>query len=231
MWASALLILAGVAVFAGLLAGQRHFSSRLEGPFPVGHAPAQPNKDLVIFGDSRAALWPLETFPNDISVSKSAIYGEVTESMVARFEADVLTKSPSSIAIVAGINDVVAASVLNDDRRELAMRNLTENLKHMALAAAKQDIDVYLFTVGSPIDPDWKRSLIWGLNIPAQLTSVNQEIRKVNSERLVVLDTDASLELNTEKGRLRARKDALHYTEQAYAELTRVLLEAVGGRR
>ena len=143
---TALLILIAVSGIAAALlamAGARHYfldRSRLrlhpdnsEFYAAQNHALPAAARRIVVFGDSRAAQWADVLQVPGAQVVNRGISGETTAQMALRFERDVIALKPQIVVIQAGINDLVAASVL--DRKSTRLNSSHIPLSRMPSSA------------------------------------------------------------------------------------------------
>lgn len=104
--------------------------------------------DVVFFGDSITQMWELGAYFSFRFVNRG-IGGDITSTMMRRFEADVLQLKPKAVVILAGINDLGA--VVNEyiwgtaGRPEAELVTATaKNLLQMARLANKKNIQPVL---------------------------------------------------------------------------------------
>ena len=70
------------------------------------------SKRIVFLGDSITDFWDLNRSFQDQPFVNRGIGGQTTSQMVLRFHQDVVDLRPSSVVILAGINDIGAGSSL-----------------------------------------------------------------------------------------------------------------------
>jgi lysophospholipase L1-like esterase len=179
---------------------------------------------IVLFGDSRVAQWsPEPQFRSGAKVVNRGIDGETTEQMRLRFESDILALRPRVVVIQAGINDLVAASLVTGGLREAIVDRCASNLKEFARRAAEQGIDVVLLTIIPPANPPLYRWLVWDSAIWDLVDSVNERIGSAASDgHVAVVDTRAALMSNGSWNR-GVTRDTLHLAAAGYALLNEIV--------
>ena len=118
---------------------------------------------VIFIGDSRIARWPTAALDDRWEVVNRGIAGETAAQLRQRFAADALALKPDSLVIEAGINDLVAASFLDDPSKSLIARKTTEILLQLVSSAVSSGIHPYLATIIPPARPDFL-SLQFGRN-------------------------------------------------------------------
>lgn len=175
---------------------------------------------VVLFGDSRIADWkPEPRLRSNARLVNRGIGGETTEQMKLRFENDILALRPQVVVIEAGINDLVAASLVSGDLRDAIVDRCVDNLKEFANRAAERGIAVVLLTIIPPARPPPYRWLVWDSAIWGIVDSVNERIGSASSNGdVAVLDAGAALMSNGSWNR-GMTKDTVHLTAAGYARL------------
>ena len=120
--------------------------------------PPKGRKMRVIFiGDSRIARWPTAALDDRWQVVNRGIAGETAAQLRQRFSTDALALEPDLLVIETGINDLVAASFLDDASKHLIARKTTETLLQLVSSAASSGAHPYLLTIIPPARPDFWR--------------------------------------------------------------------------
>ncbi len=173
---------------------------------------------VEIFGDSRVSQWePEPQIPNHFFWLKG-VPGETTTQVRARFERDALALRPSAIVIEAGVNDLVAASLVSDRASEI-MDAAYENLLAMVQEARDKNVPVIVLTVVQPANPPVWRRIVWSDKIYELVAMLNLKIASMASMPGVrVLDAQAILGKGDRIARENA-KDTLHFNAHAYDQL------------
>jgi|KBSSwiStaDraftv2_1062776.scaffolds.fasta_scaffold70631_2 lysophospholipase L1-like esterase len=179
---------------------------------------------VVLFGDSRIAEWsPEPRLRSSARLVNRGIDGETTEQMKLRFENDILALRPQVVVIQAGINDLVAASLVSGDLRDAIVDRCVGNLKDFARRAAEQGSGVLLLTIIPPARPPLYRWLVWDSAIWGIVDSVNERIGSASANGdVAILDASAALMSNGSWNR-GVTKDTLHLTPTGYERLNDLL--------
>jgi lysophospholipase L1-like esterase len=179
-------------------------------------------KRIVFIGDSRIAHWPTATLDDRWQVVNRGIGGETAAQLRQRFAADALALEPDSLVIEAGINDLVAASFLDDASKRLIARKTTQTLLDLVSSAASSGAHSYIATIIPPARPDFWRLAVWKESLRDLVAEVNAELRRAKLPDCASL-IDASLLLDGSEDRIlpdRYRLDTLHINDAAYERLT-----------
>jgi lysophospholipase L1-like esterase len=191
----------------------------------------------VLLGDSRAAAWPLppegpsalgDAPPGPLAFVQRGVSGHTTAQVRLRYEAHVAPLRPAVVVLQAGVNDVVALSLLGEARRAPVVAACVENLRAVAERAQAEGAWVVLTTVIPPGRLPLSERL-FGPSGPTEraVAEVNAALRALTGPRLRLLDAAALL--SDAEGRLRAdfQEDPWHVNAAGYrvldAELRRVL--------
>jgi lysophospholipase L1-like esterase len=179
---------------------------------------------IVLFGDSRVAQWnPEPDLRSNVTLVNRGIDGETTEQMKLRFENDVLALRPKVVVIQAGINDLVAASLVKGDLRDAIVDRCVSNLKEFAQRAADKGIDVVLLTIIPPANPPLYRRLVWDSAIWDLVDFVNRRIASAASDgRVAVVDARAGL-MSNGSWNAGMTRDTLHLSAAGYERLNEIV--------
>ena len=183
---------------------------------------------VVLFGDSRIAYWqPTPSIPG-FEIVFRGIAGETTAQMRYRFQQDVVALHPRVVIIQAGINDLVAASLL-PGANDVAAATMA-NLHHFALAARSVGSEVILMTIVRPAQPPIWRWPVWSGSVFELVARVNHMVITAQMESGIrVLDADGILSDNSQYLPRRYAADTLHFTAAAYQALNSVVQQMVSG--
>jgi lysophospholipase L1-like esterase len=214
----------------------------LSAPPSLVHAPsntALPKKSarprLVLIGDSRIARWPADTFDggfgNTWEIINRGIGGETVAQLAGRFEADALALDPDVIVIAAGINDLVAASYMDEAAAKAVVSKTADTLRDLAARAAAAGHRVLVATIVPPARPDFLRGLVWKDVVRGHVVAVNAALRAAPlPAQASVIDLAAAL--GDDRTLSDAyRLDTLHFNAEAYARLTAALRRALADKR
>ena len=138
---------------------------------------------VVLMGDSITDFWVNEhpSFFTDNGLIGRGISGEETAQMLLRFRSDVLALAPSTVVILAGINDI--GQNLGDPYSE---DNTLANIQSMTELARLHGARVILCSVLPSSHFPWRPEIA---DIPAKVAALNARIRAyAQANGLVYLD-------------------------------------------
>jgi len=178
-------------------------------------------KRIILFGDSRISMWKnLPDIPQ-IQLINRGIGGETTAQALLRLEKDVISLSPDAVVIQIGINDLKAIGVLTNRKNGIYIA-AQKNLNEIILRISQQGAHVYLMTVFPTAEVNFIRSFVWSADIDSAVNSFNQDIRKMNSNNLSVIDCDPIFNID---GKMNPNYslDTLHLNKAGYNALSALL--------
>lgn len=181
---------------------------------------------LVIIGDSRVARWtPRPEQPE--TVIFRGVGGETTVQTMARLGADALALRPRIVLVLAGVNDLVAASYLPPADRAALVAATAMRLEAMAASVISAGSCVLIATIPPPARPDLLRSLVWRKGVVADVAAVNAKLRLGRLAPADLLDLAAVLPADAQ-GYLMPdyASDTLHLNDASY----RIINEWLAGR-
>jgi lysophospholipase L1-like esterase len=185
-------------------------------------APASP-KTLLLFGDSRIAQWkPLPDRPYPIAVA--GYPGSTAIELTGRFQQDLRTHRPGVVVVQLGINDAVAASLVGAQRRARALADSLAALERMAADSQAAGAELVLLKVLPPVRPGLVRRVVYRAHVDAYVAAMNAALPAI-ADRHGATVVDALPALTDASGDVpdSFRRDALHFTPEAYVELGRLL--------
>jgi lysophospholipase L1-like esterase len=181
------------------------------------------NKPLVVFfGDSRAYEWPaIANIP--FQFFNQGINGETTSQVLGRVYAHVTSISPKFVVIQVGINDLKHIATSPNESRNIVV-NCKKNIQKIVDELVKEEkITVILTTVFPVPNADQLQRSYWSDDVDRAVIEVNQFIKSLKSDRVIILDA-ASL-LANEQGEVRQiySRDFLHLNDDGYTMLNKEL--------
>jgi lysophospholipase L1-like esterase len=179
------------------------------------------NVRVVLFGDSRIAHWPVNTYFRGQRIAVRGIEGETTEQMRHRFRSDAIALKPAIVVIEAGINDLVAGALVG--RGEQALQRAYENLRDFVSDARAAGCVAVLMTVVRPARPPLWRRLFWRDSTVDLVEKLNRQLYSLAAADIHILDADAALSGSSRHMPDMYAIDTLHWNEAAYAVLSRAL--------
>ena len=204
-------------------------SLRLD-PYQIKNYSSNPNslkRDLskplvVFFGDSRAYEW--SAIANiSIEFANRGINGQTTNQVLGRTSAHVASLSPNFVVIQVGINDLKHIATFPSESQSI-VTNCKQNIQKIVDELVKEEkITVILTTVFPVPYADQLQRSYWSDDVDRAVIEVNQFIKSLKSDRVIILDA-ASL-LANEQGEVRQiySRDFLHLNDDGYTMLNKEL--------
>jgi lysophospholipase L1-like esterase len=176
----------------------------------------------VFLGDSRAEYWPAPDNQPSFQFINRGISSQTSVQVQMRFEEQIRPFAPNILILQVGINDLTRIPVFPDLQDEI-MANCKENIRWLVEQSTAMGTTVVLTTVFPTGDVPLARRPFWSGKIETAVLNVNDTIRSLASERVIVLDAFAVLA--DEDGRLRDEYaiDQLHLNDTGYKVLNREL--------
>ncbi len=182
---------------------------------------------IVLLGDSRARGWRPPEIEGYQFINRG-IVNQTTAQVLGRYDAHVAPLSPRVVVVEAGVNDLKAIPLFRDRRAEI-VANCESNLQEMVSRATGQGATVILATIFPTGHVPMERRLVWSPDIEKAVEEVNDRLRALASDRVIVLDAWKLLEQN---GQLREGYgvDTLHLNAAGYAVLNAELVKILKAR-
>jgi len=180
---------------------------------------------IVLIGDSRIAQWPTAAMAGQWEIINRGIGGETVAQLVQRFDTDAIALDPDVIVIEAGVNDLVAATFLDDAEKQQVARSVGESLRQLASKAAAAHRRVIIATVIPPAKPDFFRRPVWNEMLRDLVAGVNADLKGARwPDRVSLIDLLPVLQAEDQKKVPdEYRLDTLHLNEAGYRRLTEAL--------
>jgi len=176
---------------------------------------------VVLLGDSRISHWqPLPSLAGCLIVNRG-VSGETTGQTLLRLEKDVVSLKPSLAVIQVGINDIKAIGVFPKQRQRI-IDSCGHNIKTMLERLTAKGISVIVMTVVPPGRPQLLRRLVWSDAIYSAVCDVNDAIRAMGNDKVVVFDCDTFMS-DDKKIKPQYACDTLHFSRRGYEELNKYL--------
>ncbi len=179
---------------------------------------------VVFFGDSRAQNWPSPHISGYEFVNRG-IGAQTSTQIAGRFEAHVVPLKPDILIVQMGINDLKTIPLFPDQRDNIIANCLTNIHKIIdeATAIGARVIVTTVFPVGEPSLE--RRLFAWSDEIAESVGEVNDSLRAIASDNVLVLDAFVLLVGETGLINPDYALDALHLNSQGYAKLNIALTE------
>ena len=184
------------------------------------------NKPLVVFfGDSRAYEWPaianvLFEFIN------RGINGHTTNQVLGRLSPHVGNLSSQFVVVQVGVNDLVTIAT-SPNQSQRVITNCKQNIQKIVDRLAKELKTTVILTTIFPVaelSPSQQSSLE---EVDRAIIEVNEFIRSLKSDRVIILDAAAFLADENGKVRQIYSRDLLHLNDNGYTilnnELSKIL--------
>jgi lysophospholipase L1-like esterase len=176
---------------------------------------------VVLFGDSRIAMWSPPLQVDGAQIVNRGWGGETTGQALLRLDRDVIGLRPRIALIEFGMNDLKAIGLF-PEREEAIIEDCIRNLKSIVKQLRDEDITVVLLTVFPNGPVSLMRRPIWSDRIPSAIARVNRSLLELASQCVVVIDCDPTL-ANDGRMRLPYALDVFHLTSRGYRELNALL--------
>jgi lysophospholipase L1-like esterase len=172
---------------------------------------------VVFYGDSRAAQWVAPNMPG-FNFANRGIGNQTTEQVLGRFDAHLRPLKPDIVVLQVGINDLKSIPVLPNQKARIITQcktNIAQLVKRSRALGAK----VIHSTILPPAQMPLERRPVWSAEVNVAVLELNDYIRSLAGEGVLVLD--AHTLLANEQGLMRDNlsRDFLHANESAYAIL------------
>jgi lysophospholipase L1-like esterase len=189
------------------------------------------NKTIVLLGDSRIEQWNKPTFGVDITVLKFGIPGGTTKEVLCSIDANVMAIRPTWYIVQVGINDLVAARMVNNESSQKIHNDAFSNIQAIVEKLSSTGSNVLLMTVVPPIAPDILRRIIWGSELEQDVERLSRQILDCFPKNLFVLDMKKIFyDENSHCWRTEMASNALHWTSAAYESLNKDIAVLVSNK-
>lgn len=184
------------------------------------------NKPLVVFfGDSRAYEWPaIVNIPFEFI--NRGINGHTTKQVLGRLSAHVGNLSSQFVVVQVGVNDLIQIAT-SPNQSQSVVTNCKQNIQKIVDRLAKElKITVILTTIFpvAELSPSQQSSLE---EVDRAIIEVNEFIRSLKSDQVIILDAAALLANENGKVRQIYSRDFLHLNDNGYTilniELSKIL--------
>lgn len=180
-------------------------------------------KRVVFMGNSITEGW--SNFDKDFFIDNPfvnrGISGQTTPQMLIRFRPDVVNLKPTSVVILAGINDIAG------NTGPISLENTAENIMSMAEIAIANNIKVYICSTLPAIDFPWSP----GLNPGPKVIKLNSLLKDYCDKNNITY-VDYFSAMADEKGGLKVPEytsadDLVHPNLAGYKLMEKIILDAL----
>lgn len=184
---------------------------------------ADTSRTVVLFGDSRAAQWPSPPIKG-FQIINRGIGNQTSAQVVGRFDEHIKPLNPDIIVIQLCINDLKTIPLF-PERKGQIIQDCKANLQDIVQASLEQHSIVVLSTIFPIGKIPLERRLVWSDEIEASRREVNDFIRSLAADRVIVFDTERLL--SDDKGKMKQDYsfDTLHLNEAGYQALNLELIQ------
>jgi len=173
---------------------------------------------VVFMGNSITEFWRPEFFNENKTFVNRGISGQTTPQMLLRFRQDVVDLKPSTVVILAGINDIA------HNTGPTTIKMITDNISSMAEQARASNINVILCSVLPANNFPWKKEIK-----PAPIViELNSLIKKYAEKHNLVYVDYYSAMVDDKKGlRTDLGDDGVHPNSKGYAIMESIITKAI----
>lgn len=184
-------------------------------------------RTVVFFGDSRAAQWPDPALEGFRFINRG-IGNQTSAQAASRFDEHIAPTKPDVIVLQLCINDLKTIPLFPGSRQQI-VQNCESHLQQIVQDSLDQDSVVVISTIFPIGEVPFVRRLVWSDEIENSRQEVNDFIRSLSSERVIVLDAETILA--DDKGRIKQDYsfDTLHLNDAGYRVLNVELIEILDG--
>lgn len=236
-WICTLLILslAGLNWFTFTKASQYYLelnATRLD-PLGLNYYPTTPplpsptTPRFVFFGDSRAAQWPAPDLPG-IEFINRGIGAQTSAQAAERFAEHIAPLQPDIVLVQVGINDLKTIPLF-PHRRQVIVATCKANIGRIVTQAQEIGATVILTTIFPTRPPSLERSFYWSAEADAAILEVNDYIRSLQIDNVIILDSHTLLMGADGYTTIAYAADFLHLKPAGYAQLNAVLQPLLAG--
>jgi lysophospholipase L1-like esterase len=200
-------------------------------PYGLNMYPSNPvlNRDLnkplvVFFGDSRAVAWPaIADIPFEFI--NRGINGQTTDQVLGRLSAHVASLSPQIVVVQVGVNDLRDFAISPNESRNI-VNNCKQNIQKIVDRLTQElKATVILTTIFPTSELSQSVRAYWPEEADRAIIEINQFIKSLQGDRVIILDAAALLADESGKVRPIYSRDILHLNSQGYTMLNEELLK------
>ena len=182
---------------------------------------------LVLFGDSRVAMWTTPSGLEDWDVMNFGVGYQTTEQALLRFDYDVGPLRPRVVVIEVGVNDLKDLPLF-PARRDSIIRSCEQNIAALTQKSRDLGARVVLTTIFDLGDAAlWRRPFWTPQPVASAISEVNVFIRSLARDGVVVFETAPILDGAAGRVRPEYQADHLHLVPAAYVALNEKLVSIV----
>lgn len=184
---------------------------------------------LLFFGDSRAAAWPNPVLGESFVFVNRGINGQSSAQAALRFGAHVAPVQPDVVVVQVCVNDLWRIPALPDEK-EAIIAACQENISQIVEKSKALGATIILTTVFPVQDPPVLERMYWSSDIYDGIDLVNETIRSLAGDRVLVLDAYGLLVDKNSRLQDQYAADYLHINEVGYQMLNEALINLLKER-
>lgn len=190
-------------------------------PLPAGQ------KRVVLFGDSRIAMWSPTPQVAGVQIVNRGVGGETTDEILLRLDRDVIALKADIVVLEMGINDLKTLGLFPGKEQEI-VNSFVRNADLVLERLRSQNIAVVLLTVFPPGQVPLARRMLWSDATRQAVANFNRRALGLHLKGVTVVDCDPAL---ADGNRLRREYslDTLHLSPAGYIELNRLVEPVIAG--
>jgi lysophospholipase L1-like esterase len=186
-------------------------------------APLAPSIEprIMLYGDSRAARWPFVAAFDRFDVVNRGVEAETSAQAALRFSAHVTPAQPNILILQVGVNDLKTIPLFPERKADIIVAT-KENIRRIIEQSTDLGARVILTTIFPVGEFPLERRLFWSPEIESAIQDVNDYLRSLSAEHVIIFDAAAYLTLG---GRANPKfySDELHLNEAGYTMLNNEL--------
>jgi lysophospholipase L1-like esterase len=192
----------------------------------------RPDTDLplvVFYGDSRAASWTQPSI-DGFAFENRGIGAQTSAQVLGRFQQHVIPLEPDVLVLQVGINDLKTIPLF-PDQRDAVIETLIAHIRDIVDQSTQIGVDVIVTTIFPQGKIPLERRLFWSDDVEVAINEVNDFIRTLPSQNVILLD--AYEILVDENGHTQSEYvlDFLHINPAGYQQLNHSLASILNERK
>ncbi len=192
------------------------------------------DKKLVLVGDSRIVGWGKNDFGNKtIDIYRVGILGGTSNEILCAVQKSLckqksLFKNVDLYVIQIGINDLVAASLMEDKEREKIKQRLLNNIRTLIGYLSMSDSHILILSIVPPIKVGVFRKLVWGKTIAKDAEEISQILQNEFIGKISFYDMkNIMYDFEKKIWKESLAFDALHWKKEVYESLNLVINDMI----
>ena len=180
---------------------------------------------VVFLGDSRAAQWTEPVLPG-FTFRNRGIGNQTTAQILYRFDEQIAPLQPQIIVLQLGINDLKAIPLFPRRKAEI-IASCKNNIRQIVEKSLDLHTTVLITTIFPIGEVPLQRQLVWSDDIDAARVDVNEFIKELASDHVLVFDAAAVLADSNGKIKPAYSYDTLHLNPAGYEILNDELVKVL----